>query len=36
VTCICGHADDEHDGHGECKVIGCDCFYYEPDEEEKV
>jgi hypothetical protein len=36
MTCVCGHADDEHDQMGECQVEGCGCWYYEPDEEEYV
>lgn len=34
-TCTCGHAYDEHDEDEglECTVDGCDCRYYEQDEQ---
>jgi hypothetical protein len=31
--CVCGHAEDEHLFEGGCQIDGCDCFYYEPDED---
>lgn len=33
ATCVCGHDWDEHH-EGECQVEGCDCWYFEQDEEE--
>ncbi len=35
MSCICGHAPEEHRNEvGECQVEGCLCAAYEEDEEE--
>jgi len=34
MTCICGHAEEDHGRSRACEVEGCLCACYEEDEEE--
>lgn len=32
--CVCGHIEEEHDGH-ECNAVACWCAGFEPAEDEE-
>ena len=39
MPCVCGHDEEDHEDGGlsgqlgGCEIIGCDCDYYEEEEE---
>lgn len=35
TECFCGHDLDDHENDGNCSMDGCDCFEFDPIEEDE-